>query len=727
MGWFDEQIKTRINNDRDNFENSFVNLSSVVMGKSVLAAAVNSDRQKAQNAIEEILKFYHVKKIELPDSVTELEDILEHYLRPSGIMRRSVSLTGEWYKEAIGALLGHTADGDVVALLPDALTGYEYMDYKTGKKVKITDKNKDLIAAEAICFYRPLPVKSIGVKDLLVYILGTLSKSDYVMIVLSTLAVTLMGMFTPYVNSLVFGQVVPSGNTSLILPIACMIIGVTFSTTFINIIKSLIMSRIHTKLNTAVSAASMARLMSLPVSFFKGYSAGEMSSRLNAISSVCQMMTDAILSTGLSSLFSLVYIGQIFAFAPSLAVPAILLTLATLACSCVTMLAQMNNSRQIMQTEAKLSGMVFSLFTGVQKIKLSGAEKRAFSQWANSYKAYAENEYSPPFLVKFGNLMPKAITLLGTVYFYYISVADQIGMADYMAFNTAYGMVSAAFNSLAGIAMTVAQIKPSLEMAEPLLKATPEVSTNKKVVEKISGAIELNNVTFRYSPETPVIIDNLSLKIKAGQYVAIVGKTGCGKSTLMRLILGFETPQKGAIYYDGKDMNTLDLKSLRRKIGVVMQNGKLFSGDIYSNITVSCPGLPLKEAMQAAEDAGMAEDIKNMPMGMHTIISEGGGGISGGQRQRLMIARAIAPKPKLLMFDEATSALDNLTQKQVSNSLDKLKCTRIVIAHRLSTIRQCDRIIVLDKGHIIEDGSYDQLIAQNGFFAELVERQRVDQ
>ena len=194
----------------------------------------------------------------------------------------------------------------------------------------------------------------------------------------------------------------------------------------------------------------------------------------------------------------------------------------------------------------------------------------------------------------------------------------------------------------------------------------------------------------------------------------------------MRLILGFETPQKGAIYYDGKDLTSLDLKSLRRKIGVVMQNGKLFQGDIYSNIAVSAPGLTAEGAMKAAEAAGMADDIKNMPMGLHTIISEGGGGISGGQRQRLLIARAIAPKPKILMFDEATSALDNLTQKQVSESLDNLKCTRIVIAHRLSTIRQCDRIIVLDKGHIVEDGTYDQLIKQDGFFAELVARQRLD-
>ena len=224
----------------------------------------------------------------------------------------------------------------------------------------------------------------------------------------------------------------------------------------------------------------------------------------------------------------------------------------------------------------------------------------------------------------------------------------------------------------------------------------------------------------------PLILDNLSLKIRPGQYVAIVGKTGCGKSTLMRILLGFEQPQKGAVYYDGRDLKALDPKSLRRRIGTVMQDGRLFMGDIFSNITISAPWLTLKEAWEAAEIAGFAEDIRNMPMGMNTLISEGQGGISGGQRQRLMIARAVAPKPRILMFDEATSALDNVTQKQVSEALDKMKCTRIVIAHRLSTIRQCDRIIVLDGGHIIEDGTYEQLIEKNGYFAELVARQRLD-
>jgi len=264
-------------------------------------------------------------------------------------------------------------------------------------------------------------------------------------------------------------------------------------------------------------------------------------------------------------------------------------------------------------------------------------------------------------------------------------------------------------------------------MVNPIMETVPEVAEGKQVITKFSGGLELNNVSFRYSDSMPNVIDNLSLKIRPGQYVAIVGETGCGKSTLMRLMLGFETPQRGAVYYDSKDLTTIDLKSLRQKIGVVMQNGGLFQGDIYSNITICAPQLSMEDAWEAAELAGMAEDIRHMPMGMYTMLAEGSGGISGGQKQRLMIARAIAPKPKILMFDEATSALDNITQKKVSESLEQLKCTRIVIAHRLSTIRQCDRIILLEQGKIMEDGTYEELIKQDGRFAQLVKRQHLEQ
>ena len=441
---------------------------------------------------------------------------------------------------------------------------------------------------------------------------------------------------------------------------------------------------------------------------------------------LCKMLASTVLSAGLTSVFSLIYISQIFVYAPALVVPALIIILVTVVFSVVSSLVQMKLSIRRMELSGKEDGMTYALITGIQKIKLAGAEKRAFARWGNLYAENARLAYSPPMFIRLNSVISLAISLAGTIIMYVMAVKSGISVADYYAFDTAYGMVSGAFASLAGIALTVAQIKPILNMVKPFFDAVPEVSDGKQVITRLSGGIELSNVSFRYSENMPLVVDDMSLKIRPGQYVAIVGKTGCGKSTLMRLLLGFEHPQKGAIYYDGRDLERIDLRSLRRRIGAVMQNGKLFQGDIYSNIVISAPWLSQEEAWEAAELAGIADDIRTMPMGMNTIISEGSGGISGGQRQRLMIARAIAPKPKILMFDEATSALDNITQKKISEALASLKCTRIVIAHRLSTIKQCDRIIVLDRGKIIEDGKYDELIEKNGFFAELVARQRLD-
>ena len=285
-------------------------------------------------------------------------------------------------------------------------------------------------------------------------------------------------------------------------------------------------------------------------------------------------------------------------------------------------------------------------------------------------------------------------------------------------------LISGAFAALCGTTLLVASIPHIIDMIKPILEAVPEISHG-RILSRVRGGIELNNVSFRYSEKTPMILDKLSLKVHSGEYIAIVGKSGCGKSTLMRLLLGFESPDKGVIYYDGIDIKTLDLRHLRSNIGSVMQNSGLFPGSIYSNITVSAPHLTEKEAWEAAEMAGIADDIRKMPMKMFTMISEGAGTISGGQRQRIIIARAIASKPKILLFDEATSALDNITQKIVSDSLDKLKCTRIVIAHRLSTVRHCSRILVLDGRHIAEEGNYQELIDMKGLFASLVERQKL--
>ena len=726
MGWFDEQIKQRKENDDSVFSDSFVNLAGAVMG-SKISAALNDNRQITKNAIDEILKYYHVKSREVPDNIRDMNEQLEYLLRPYGIMRRTVHLEKGWYRDACGAMLATKKDSqEVVALIPTGMAGYSYFDRESGKRIKVSRKNEGLFELEGIAFYKPFPLKKIGVPALMKYVLGTLSVADLVFFCLATLAVTLVGMLSPKINHIIFSDVVENESMQLFFAITVFLVCVSVSMLLFGVMKSLLMARINTKLSLAVEAATMMRVMSLPPSFFKNYSAGELSGRAQYIGSLCNMLISTLLSTGLTSIFSLVYITQIFTYAPALVLPALAIIIVTILFSLISSFVQMHISKSRMMLSTKESGMQYAMISGVQKIKLSGAEKRAFARWADLYAKGASYTYDPPMFIKINGVINMAISLVGTLVMYWAAVKSGIGVADYYAFNTAYGMVSGAFMSLASIALTVAQIKPIVDMAKPILDAVPEVSEKKQVVTNLSGGIELRNVSFRYTETQPNVLDDFSLKIKAGQYVAIVGKTGCGKSTLMRMMLGFETSQKGAVYFDGKDIATLDLRSLRRHIGTVMQNSKLFSGDIYSNIVISAPWLTMDEAWEAAEMAGIAEDIRHMPMGMHTMISEGSGGISGGQRQRLAIARAIAPKPKILMFDEATSALDNLTQKQVSDSLEKLKCTRIVIAHRLSTIRACDRIIVLDQGKIIEDGTYDELIAKKGFFAELVERQRLD-
>ena len=726
MGWFNEQIKERKISDNNAFEASFDNITASVLGKK-MSSALNDSRIITKNAIDAILKFYHVPSREVPEELEDMNEQLEYLMRPYGIMRRSVILESGWYKDAIGAMLGIRKDnGTVVALIPSGFSGYEYFDLESGKYIKVKKSNEDLFEDEAIAFYKPFPLKSLTIKDLIVYIAQVLSVSDYVAIAIATLAVSLLGMLTPKINNILFSVVVTSGSVRLLIGIAIFAICLSLTSLIISSVKSLISARINTKLSISIEAATMMRLMSLPADFFKNYSSGELQERAGNISSLCDMLVSTILNTGLTSAFSLIYIYQIFVYAPGLVIPSLIITFITIIFFVVSALMQMKISIKQMELGGKESGMTYALISGVQKIKLAGAEKRAFARWANLYAERISYSYNPPAFLKLNPVISSAISLTGTLVMYYMAVKTGVSVAEYYAFNTAYGMVSGAFMSLSSIALTFAQIKPILERVKPLLDAKPEISEGKQVITRLSGAVEMNNVSFRYNESMPNVIDNLSLKIRPGQYVAIVGKTGCGKSTLMRLLLGFEKADRGAIYYDGKDINSLDLKSLRRKIGSVMQNGKLLQGDIYSNITISAPWLTMDEAFEAAEKAGIAEDIRRMPMGMHTMISEGSGGISGGQRQRLMIARAIAPKPKILMFDEATSALDNITQRQVCEALDAMKCTRIVIAHRLSTIKQCDRIIVLDGGHIVEDGTYRELIDNKGYFYELVERQRVD-
>ena len=725
MGWFDQQIEYRKKAERELLADSYDNIARAITGRRI--SNVIGEGADVSDAIASLLKYFGIRQKEVPAKIKDLEGKLDYLLSASGIMYREVVLEKGWHKDATGPMIARLDDGAVVTLVPGTIGGYEYIDPHSGDRVRVTTAREQKIGKEAFCFYKPLPQRKLTLRDIFQYMVSSLNGWDYVSFGLAALAITLVGLLMPRLNKVLIGTVVESGSYRLLGAVMVFMVCASAGSLVLTIVRQMLLSRINIKLNLNTQAASMMRVLSLPADFFKKYSSGELNQYLTYMNSLCDQLVNSVLSSGITGVFSLIYIAQIFTFAPSLVVPSLLVTVTTIVIGMVASLMQVAINEESMQLSAKERGLSLALIDGIQKIRLSGAENRAFVKWSDLFAKEAALVYNKPAFIRLNTVITTAVSLAGTIAMYYIAVRSGVTVSDYYAFNASYAYISSAFASIASVAMTVAAIKPSLEVIGPLMDAEPELQESKETVTNISGQIELNHVSFRYTENGPLIVDDMNLTIKARQYVAICGRTGCGKSTLIRLLLGFEKPVKGAIFYDKKDMARLDLHSLRKLIGTVMQDGFLFSGSIFENISISAPDMTLDQAWEVAETAGIADDIRAMPMGMHTMLQEGRGGISGGQRQRIMIARALAQKPRILIFDEATSALDNITQKQVSEALDRMKCTRIVVAHRLSTIRHADRILVLDKGRIVEDGTYEQLIEKNGYFAELVARQRLDQ
>ncbi len=715
--WLETQIETRKRLDSMMLDRSYAELAASVADAGKAPVFHLEDYELTDGAVCACLRYCGVRPGNVPADVTDSESRIDWLCRPSGTMHRKVRLTGKWYRDAIGPMLGRLDTGEPIALLPGRLGGYSYEEPGSGGRHMVDASVASTISEDAVFFYKPLPARPLKVRDLAIFIHGAFEKTDYLLVIAAAL---------PWVNQLAFGTVVPSGRATLIIPIGALLLGVSVSSLLMGICRNIVMARVSTKLRIATEAATFARVLLLPTSFFKDYESGNLASRVSQVTALMQLLTSMVLGAGLTVVCSVVYVFQIATYTPVLVVPALVVTF--MQALLTTVVARVSSRRQLvaMEAQAGVSGLVTALLGGIQKIKLSGAEDRAFSKWAHSYSTYARAMYNQPMIERALPAIVSLISMLGTLHIYYFAGISKVPIADYIAFNVAYGQLTAAIMGLANLASQIAQIRPLMNMVSPILDASPEIDDSKPSIEHLSGSIEMTGVTFRYNENSPYVLEDLSLRIRPGEYVALVGKSGCGKSTIMRLLLGFETPERGSIFYGPYDVSKVDLRSLRQSIGMVMQDGKLFLGDIASNITIASPGATLDDAWEAAEIAGIADDIRKMPMGMQTLLSEGAGGISGGQRQRIMIARAVCGKRRILMLDEATSALDNVTQKHVSDSLETLKCTRLVVAHRLSTVRHCDRILLVDGGRIAEEGTYDELIARGGLFADLVARQRLE-
>ena len=725
MGIFEEQLRERLKRDDAELSHSIDDVIDSLRGKSRYHADGTS-MENLRHELELICQFY---KVDIPSEFHDTKDVnefIDYMTHPSGIMHRRVMLEGNWWKDCDGALLAVTKDkGEFCALLPRKTGGYSFWNTSSGAREKLTSKHKDMFEKEALCFYEPLPEEVKNGKQLLFFLFKHIAIFDYAIVLLATLLATLLGMMTPYISGIIFSRLIPSGKTDIVFTTAILLLITVLAAYIMSVVRTGTLERIKNRMENVVQNALMSKLMHLPPRFFQRKSAGGLATIITYLDRLPMVIADVLLGPCITAVFSFAYVIQIGVLAPSLALPAFVTLIAQALIIIFSIKQKLRLTREELNANMEVKGITYSAISGIQRIKLSGSEKRIVSRWAKAYKNRAKAAYKVYFPSTMQNELVVAAALAGTLWVYFSGASRGIELSQFVVFLSAFSIATNNITSLSECAQHLPFLKPSLKLIEPILSEAPETSAGKTVVGRLSGAIEMSHVTFRYSEKSPDVLDDLNLKIKPREYIAIVGRSGCGKSTLMRLLMGFEKPESGMVMYDQKDLAELDPASLRRNIGVVLQNGKLFAGSIFSNITISAPWLTLKEAWEAAEMAGMADDIRNMPMGMHTLISEGSGGISGGQKQRLMIARAIAPKPKILMFDEATSALDNITQKKVSDTLDTLNCTRVVIAHRLSTIRNCDRILVMDKGKIAEDGSYDELIAKNGLFAELVERQRL--
>lgn len=679
-----------------------------------------------KNAVSALLKAMHITMPEIPDSVTGINDLLDVVSAKTGIMYREVSLPDKWYKDASGPLIATLKDSNKpVALIPSAFGGYHYSYPDTGRKTRINASSATKISDKAICFYRPLPQRQMDTKDLIRYMFRCLKAWDIISFALAAAVITIIGLLTPTLNQILLGPVIQSRSMALLSAAVTFLFFATLSTILLTITRNLLLTRIRNKLSINTGAAFMMRLLSLPAPFFRKHTAGELNQNITNIDTLCNTIVDTFFSSALIGIFSLVYLFQIFEFAPSLVWPSLTVTILTVCITLITSKMQIKVDSKKLKANAKERGFVYSLISGIQKIRCFGVEKQAFDKWSEYYSKTSELTYNPPLFIRLSSVLITAVSLLGTIAMYFIAVKNNVTVADYFAFNASYGYISSAFTAISTLAISTAAIKPILKLLKPIFEAVPESDNNAEIVRELHGDIELQDVSFDYGKNTKPVFTGLNLKINKGDYVAVVGRTGCGKTTLVRLLLGLEKPTSGKILFDNKDIDTINKNSLRQHIGTVMQDGKLFAGTIYDNIVISNPGLKSEDVWKAAEIACIADDIKAMPMGMRTKLQDGGLSLSGGQRQRLLIARAIASKPDILIFDEATSSLDNITQEKIKESLDSLHCTRIVVAHRLSTIQKCNRILVLENGKIAEEGTYSNLIEKNGIFKGLVEGQQM--
>jgi ATP-binding cassette subfamily C protein len=666
--------------------------------------------------------------VEPPAARPNTRDPIQSLARACRVRARRVVLREGWWRADNGPLLGRWADTPVpIALLPTRAGGYEVYDPDARTRAPLTEALAGKVGPTAYMLYRPFPSEPL--KPLQVLRFGLQGcKPDLLTALTAATLGAVLGLVLPLATGMLFETIIPGADRGQLVQMTLVLVAVALAGALFTVVRGVAVVRLETRTSGTIQAAVWDRLVALPLPFFRDYSAGELATRAMGVEEIRRLMTGAVVTGLLAGLFSLSNLFLLFHYDPLLGAVGTGLIAISLTVSVGVGLLQLRTQRDILALRSRLSGRMLQFLTGIAKLKLAGAEPQAFALWARDFGEQRDRQFNNRLLgvrlAVFNAAYPVLCSiLLFTLAARSLGTEKAMGTGEFLGFTAAFGLCLGAVLSTSTAVIQALSAVPLYEQVKPILHTSPEVRPGKDDPGELSGAIELQHVSFRYGDGPPVLRD-VSVRIRPGEFVAFVGPSGSGKSTLFRLLLGFETPEVGSVSYDEQDLGGVDVEAVRRQMGVVLQSGRVMTGDLFTNI-VGSSAATLDDAWEAARMSGLDEDIRRMPMGMHTLVSDGGGTLSGGQRQRLMIARAIVNRPRILLMDEATSALDNRTQAIVSASLDGLRATRVVIAHRLSTILHADRIYVLVAGAIVESGTFDELMARDGVFASMARRQMV--
>ena len=674
-------------------------------------------------------------ELELPTAdheSAEHDAALDTLLSATGARARRITLEKGWHRRDGPPLIGRTVEGGhPLALIPDGQGAYRALDPESGSATEIDDEYVQQIYEIGMMLYLPLPDDVRGGKAALLHSFRGRGRDMWTVLAMAALSAG-VSLTLPILTGELLANIIPRVDVPLWAAALAALAAAAFGTAVFDVVRSLAMLRIEGRVDERLQAAVWNRLVSLPLPFFRRYTAGDLADRANGISMIRQFLTGATANAVVGGVFSIFSFGLLFYYSWYLALTT--LGLMTVLAGLTWFLArgQVRHHRVAFRIQGAIDGLVFQVITGLAKLRVANAESYALTRWAEKFSEQKRAALSARMWASAQHSINSVfvplsmLALFAFIWYMLIDGEKQVDfdLASFLSFNAAFGQFAGAMVGLTGAWTTVVSVIPLFERVQPILEATPETLTGSLDPGDLTGDVEFVDVSFRYLPEGPDAVSGVSFHIRPGDYVAFVGSSGSGKSTLYRLLLGFEKPDAGAVFLDRHDMGSLNLPAVRRRMGVVLQGGQLVAGSIFENIAGNSP-LTTEEAWTAVRAAGLEDDIRAMPMGMHTVLAEGAVSLSGGQKQRLLIARALAHRPRILLFDEATSALDNRTQTVVQQSLEKLSVTRVVIAHRLSTIRNVDRIYVMDQGRIAEAGTYESLMERDGVFTTLIRGQIV--